>query len=243
MAVRSLPSPLLTADYSQRRYAGEQQAHSHGHVQLLYALAGRMELEVEGKPAFVDTASGVVIPAGARHSYLAQAGSMMAVVDAPPDALDQAGQPRLRRFAAPPRAWLATHASPQAMAEAHLAWVLQSPVLLQRRALDVQAITRSVQTDLAAPWPTEQLARLAHLSAQRFHVRWLELTGATPQQWLRDLRLTAASSALAAGQPLEITALRCGYGSASALAYALRRDRGVGSRVLRQQAVERINNR
>ncbi|MFC3216937.1 helix-turn-helix domain-containing protein [Comamonas sp. JC664] len=59
---------------------------------------------------------------------------------------------------------------------------------------------------------------------------WQELTGSTPQQWLRDLRLTEASQALAAGQPLETTALRCGYSTASALAYCLRRDRGVGSR-------------
>ena len=222
---------LLAPDYSVRHYEGETQAHSHAHVQILYALSGRMELEVDGKPAFVDTASGVVIPAGAAHSYLVQRGSAIAVVDAP----EQCGLAQLRRFAAPAADWLATHASPQTLAQAHLAWVLQSPLLLQRRALDVQAITVAVQAHLAGDWSTARLAALAHLSAQRFHVRWLELTGLTPQQWLRDLRLTAASAALASGQPLETTALRCGYGSASALAYALRRDRGVGSRALRKQ--------
>ena len=230
MAASNRP-PLTTPDYSVRHYSGEQQAHSHGHVQLLYALAGRMELEVDGKAAYVDTASGVVIPAGATHAYLAQHGSAIAVADVPA----QSRLSQLRRFAAPPAPWLATHASQSTVAQAYLAWVLQSPVLLQRRALDVQAITRQVQADLAADWPTGRLAALAHLSAQRFHVRWQELTGATPQQWLRDLRLDAASAALAAGQPLETTALHCGYSSASALAYALRRDRGVGSRSLRQQ--------
>ena len=228
---------LLTApDYSVRHYSGEQQAHSHGHVQLLYALAGRMELEVDGKASYVDTASGLVIPAGATHAYLAQHNSAIAVVDMPVHAgmgqLGQLGQ--LRRFAAPPAVWLATHASQSTMAQAYVAWVLQSPALLQRRALDVQAITRAVQADIAGDWPTARLAALAYLSPQRFHVRWQELTGATPQQWLRDLRLDAASAALTAGEPLETTALRCGYSSASALAYALRRDRGVGSRSLRK---------
>ena len=224
--------PLTAPDYSVRHYSGEQQAHSHGHVQLLYALAGRMELEVDGKAAYVDTASGVVIPAGATHAYLAQHSSAIAVVDVPV----QAGLGQLRRFAAPPVDWMATHASQSTVAQAYVSWVLQSPVQLQRRALDVQAITRAVQADLAGDWPTARLAALAHLSAQRFHVRWQELMGSTPQQWLRDLRLDAASAALAAGEPLETTALRCGYSSASALAYALRRDRGVGSRSLRKQA-------
>ncbi|MEG0973503.1 MAG: AraC family transcriptional regulator [Comamonas sp.] len=232
MSAASIHKPLTDPDYSIRHYSGEQQAHSHGHVQLLYALAGRMELEVDGKAAYVDTASGVVIPAGATHAYLAQHGSAIAVVDAPA----QTGLGQLRRFAAPPAPWLSTHASQSTVAQAYLAWVLQSPVLLQRRALNVQAITSAVQADLAADWPTARLAALAHLSAQRFHVRWQELTGATPQQWLRDLRLDVASAALAAGEPLETTALRCGYSSASALAYALRRDRGVGSRSLRKQA-------
>ncbi|MGE8494547.1 AraC family transcriptional regulator [Comamonas sp. JNW] len=222
---------LLAPDYSVRHYEGEQQAHSHDHVQLLYALAGRMELEVDGKAAYVDTASGVVIPAGATHAYLAQKGSALAVVDVP----DGADWAQMRRFAAPPRDWLATHASALTVAQAHVAWVQQSPALLLRRVLDVQAITAAVRADLAGDWRTPQLAALAHLSAQRFHVRWQELTGSTPQQWLRDLRLTEASQALAAGQPLETTALRCGYSTASALAYALRRDRGVGSRSLRKR--------
>ena len=226
----SSASRLHAAEYSVRHYDGEMHAHQHAHVQILYALQGRMELEVDGRAAFVDTASGIVIPAGAVHRYLAQPGSAIAVVDAP----EQPQLARLRRFAAPPPALRAAQASAQALAAAHLAWLQQAPQLLPRRSLDMRAVARAVQADLASDWPTARLAALAHLSAQRFHVRWQELSGSTPQQWLRGLRLDTATAALARGEPLETTALRCGYRSASALAYALRRDRDVGARALRK---------
>lgn len=229
-SVMSPSTRLHAAEYSVRHYDGEMHAHQHAHVQILYALQGRMELEVDGRAAFVDTASGIVIPAGAVHRYLAQPGSAIAVVDTP----DHPQLTRLQRFAAPPPKMRAIHGSPYALAAAHLAWLQQAPQLLPRRQLDVQAIARAVQADLAGDWPTSRLATLAHMSAQRFHVRWQELTGATPQHWLRSLRLDAAATALSRGEPLETTALRCGYRSASALAYALRRDRGTGARELRK---------
>lgn len=220
---------LHAAEYSVRHYDGEMHAHQHAHAQILYALQGRMELEVDGRAAFIDTASGLVIPAGAVHCYLAQPGSAIAVVDAP----DQPQLSHMRRFAAPPPALRTPECASHTMAAAHLAWLQQAPKLLQRRQLDIRSITCAVQTNLAGNWPTPRLAALAHMSAQRFHVRWQELTGTTPQQWLRSLRLDVATAALSRGEPLETTALRCGYRSASALAYALRRDRGTSARGLR----------
>ncbi len=224
-------SPPFEPSCSVRRYSGEHSAHAHDHAQILYALQGRMELEIAGRAAFVDTACGIVIPAGARHGFLAAPASRMFVIDAP----DQQGLARVRRFAVPPQ-W---RSAPEALgdAAARVAEVLQAPGVIARRGLDIARLTRAVQAALHEDWPTARLAAQCHLSAQRFHARLVELAGCTPQAWLRGLRLDQAQGLLARGVPLETAALQCGYASASALAYALKRERGVGARALRRMGL------
>ena len=222
------PHPVLDqAQASVRSYSGEHQAHAHDYAQILFALQGRMELEVAGRPSFVDCACGMVIPAGADHGYLAAPQTQVLVIDAPmAEGLD-----KLRRFAVPPALRF-----PQSSlsAAAQMALVLQAPTLLQRRGLDLLRLQQQIQAALHESWPTARLAGLMHLSVAQFHARFVELTDRTPQDWLRGLRLDAAVRQLKQGTALEATALRCGYASASALAYALRRERGVTSRQLRE---------
>ena len=221
-------SPVLVPVASVRRYSGEHTAHAHDHAQILYALHGRMELEVAGRAAFVDTACGMVVPAGVVHGYVARPGSQIFVIDAPA----QAGMDRPRRFAVPAR-WSGAAAGDGAAAE-RLQQILHAPRVLARRDVTPAALERTVCAALHEDWPTARMAALCALSTQRFHARWLELTGATPQAWLRGRRLDVAERALARGQSLDATALQVGYASASALAYALRRERGVGARALRR---------
>ena len=94
------PSLPVTLDCSLRHYGGEHPAHAHAtHAQLLYALSGRMEREVDGHSAYVDTVTGLWIPAGTRHAYLAPPGAQMLVMDvvAPPCT----ARDKLRRFQVP----------------------------------------------------------------------------------------------------------------------------------------------
>ncbi|HEY8974439.1 MAG TPA: helix-turn-helix domain-containing protein, partial [Burkholderiaceae bacterium] len=107
------------------------------------------------------------------------------------------------------------------------------PEVLARRQLDLARLEAAVDAALHEDWPTARLAALCCLSAQRFHARLLELTGRSPQAWLRALRLDEAQRLLRRGLTLEAAAARVGYATASALAHALRRDREIGARALR----------
>lgn len=221
--------PFEGPQLSVRCYSGEHQSHAHEHVQILYALHGRMELELDGHAGYVDAASGMLIPAGAAHGYLAQPGTRVQVIDVPAGM----GLERGRRFAVPAALRAPALAQRPISAAAQLALVLDAPSLLHRRTVDLAWLTAQVQAALHADWPSARLAGLCHLSVQQFHARFVELTGVAPQAWLRGLRLDAAMAQLAQGQLLETTALRCGYRTASALAYALRRERQVSARSLR----------
>ncbi|WP_066341291.1 helix-turn-helix domain-containing protein [Azohydromonas lata] len=223
----SLP-PLDHAQASLRRYAGEYPAHAHAHAQVLVGLEGCLQLELDGHAAFVDAASALIVPAGVAHAFLAETPARVLVLDAPPGpALE-----RVRRFAPPP-AWKVLPA--QALdAQAALATLQGTATLLPRRRLDLAALAAAVAAAPAQDWSTPRLAALACLSPQRFHARFVELAGQPPAAWVRARRLDAAERLLRAGLSLDAAALQVGYATASALAYALRRERGVGARGLRR---------
>jgi len=211
---------------SIRHYSGEYLGHDHDHAQIMYALDGRMELEIGGRAAFTDSSCGMVIPAGMAHTFMSPRGVRMVVIDTP----DGTGVDRLRRFAVTAACRNGIDASNAAL---QLAKVLEAPAILARRSIDLARLDTALGRALHEPWDTGRMAALYFLSPQRFHARLLELTGLSPQAYLRAHRLDTAERLLRGGTPLEATALRVGYRSASALGFTLRRERQLGARALR----------
>ena len=223
------PAPLSDATMSVRAYRGAYDSHSHSHAQVLLGMRGSLQLEVEGHLAFVDPSCGLVIPAGTRHGYLADSPAQVLVVDCDPVRITD----RLRRFALP-SAWQA--AQEAWTADSLLVKVIGAPTLQTRRRIDLAHLAATVDAELHRAWTVAELARLCRFSPQRFRARFAEITGVTPLAWVRHRQLDAAERLLRGGWSLETAALQVGYGSASALCFALRRDRGIGVRKLRARA-------
>lgn len=223
----SCVSTPLQPTASLRRYAGEYAAHAHDYAQVLVGLQGCLQLELDGRGTYVDASCALVVPAGVAHAYLADAPARVLVIDTPM----LHGLERVRRFV-PPAHWKDPR---QGFDAAALVDALgASTTVLARRPIDLAQLDAALDAELHGRWSTARLAILCRLSPQRFHPRFVELTGLTPAAYVRQRRLARAQTLLRAGLALEAVALQVGYASASALAYALRRECGVGARALRR---------
>lgn len=210
-----------------RNYCGEYATHMHSHAQIIFALDGRLELEIAGHQTFSDTSCGIIIPAGVDHAFLAPNNTRMFGFDAP----NCREADRVRRFPVTPELIALRQ---QRAAAVELEAILNLPRVLNRRGIDLDRLASEVGSALHESWPTARIARIFCLSVQRFHARLIELTGLTPQAYVRNLRLDHAEACLREGLSLDITARAVGYCSASALGFALKRDRRVGARSLRR---------
>ncbi|MDD5028085.1 MAG: AraC family transcriptional regulator [Rhodoferax sp.] len=211
-----------------RYYNGEHARHTHDYVQIMFALRGRMELELGGHCAFADTSCGMVIPAGVEHGFMTTPDTQMFVIEQS----NLAGLTKVRRFAVTSACRQAIY---QADADLLLSHVLEAPKIALRRGIDLAQLNDALDARLHEPWSTTRMGQLFFLSPQRFHSRLTELIGQTPQDYLRGRRFDAARRLLRQGMSLDATALHVGYRSASALSFALKRDRQSNARQLRKR--------
>lgn len=84
----------------------------------------------------------------------------------------------------------------------------------------------AAHADPARDWDLNDMAALARMSRARFAVRFREVIGQTPADYLTAWRIMTAQRLLKRGLQLKHVAYDVGYGSASALARAFKRKLG-----------------
>lgn len=246
------------------RHYHEQIAHSHDHAQLVFGLSGRLAFEVDGQGCEIASTSLAVVPCDAHHACASIQGSHCLVLDVPEEAwlqqrlghhfdngrrlLEKPGRLQLSPAQSQLVNWLA--ASPlddtviaQQGAALLLASLSGAHAAPAPAGLPLARLDAHIDQHCARPLEVADLARLCNLSAARFHARFLDETGRTPMEHVRQRRLQLGrelllGSNLAVGE----IAARVGYGSQSAFTAALVRELGTTPRELRRQARETHDN-
>jgi len=95
---------------------------------------------------------------------------------------------------------------------------------------------RRIEQELDAPQPLSDLADAAGLSPYHFLRTFEQLTGVTPHQYVRRMRLRTAATRLAA-EPVKVlnVALDCGFGDVSNFNHAFRAEFGMSPRRFRAE--------
>ena len=104
--------------------------------------------------------------------------------------------------------WLLDHPS-QANVNSGLLMGLSSPQL-------ARALT-AMHESPGDPWTVEQLAQASGMSRTAFAVKFKQLVGQSPAEYVANWRLTIAQTRLQEGVPLKMLASELGYSSQSAL--------------------------
>ncbi|WP_028241013.1 helix-turn-helix domain-containing protein [Stutzerimonas azotifigens] len=244
---------------SLRRYTREVIAHSHSHVQLVFGLHGRLDMEVDGHGNQVLRQMMAVIPERAHHACDSRLGSDCLVLDLPGEPwlrerLGEHADDGLRLLERP--GTLALDASQQQLVGWLAASALHDPAIAQQGAAlllttlvrerrlpppapraTLEALYHYIDRHLAHPLAVEDLALQAGLSVSRLHARFLEETGATPIAFVRQRRLQRGRELLRdTALPVGEIATQVGYASQSAFTAALVRAFGCTPRSLRREA-------
>lgn len=216
---------------SVRDYGAAPGTHVHDHFQVLWALQGALDLEVEGRGFQLEGGEAALLRPGERHDFESNRGSRCLVLDT----RDLAWERRPARPLNAERShhlamYLALSLQDGAGAASELgglllaqAWGGVPEASRARREVDWSGLTQWVLRRLAQPLTAADLADRALLSESQFRQRCVEALGCSPMQWVRTLRLERARALRAGGMSVAEIARRTGYRSPSALRVALER--------------------
>ncbi|MFC6300145.1 helix-turn-helix domain-containing protein [Pseudomonas sp. CCM 7893] len=244
--------PILTL----RHYSHDLIAHSHDHAQLVFALAGRLDFEVEGMGSEIRPQGVMVLPFSTHHACGSPDGSHCLVLDVPDEQwlvqslgahadasrrlLDQPARVALDTRQSQLVQWLANSPLDDPLiaqqGAALLLASLNGQACNEGRRLPYAAFNAHIDQHVAQPLEVADLARIANLSVARLHARFVAECGQTPMDYLRGRRLQIAHGLLRDSQlPIGEISVRVGYGSQSAFAAAMLREFGASPGALRRK--------
>lgn len=242
-----------------RSYSGQVELHDHDFHQLVLPQSGSMDIEVDGRAGKVDWSQGVVIPAGARHAFLAQKANTFLVLDVPattfcgPKNLDlstrlQADKrffpvgPEIRHLLeyASRSAPLLT-SSPQ-VAESWSTLLLSSltlppGIIPEHGQFTLARALAYIESHLDSRLSATEIARVAGTSERQLYVLFARHLNSTPFAHIATLRLNRAIDLLCE-TALSITEIahRVGYADQSALTHALKKNRDLTPATVRRSS-------
>ncbi|MBN8413657.1 AraC family transcriptional regulator [Halomonas denitrificans] len=202
------------------------QHHSHDYHQIVIALAGRADFDIEGLGGTIEPFCGCIVPANHLHYYAGTGNNRQLIVDLPHDALALTGHhhelsrlfdaPRFFTLDAPLRRYLdflvaeldhlaeegpvpALHQERLAttfLGSLHARLAADCGTNAQHRRIDLRALDRYIDDHLARRFKVADLAAFACLSETHFTERFRAQTGLSPWQYVMRRRLQASQRLL-----------------------------------------------
>lgn len=241
-----------------RSYSGEVELHEHDFHQIVLPQSGSMEIEVEGRGGKVDASQGVVISAGARHTFLANTLNSFLVLDVSTSGGEAqegtvaslarlndkrffAVRPDIRHlldYAVSTGPWLVgslTMVEP--WSRLLLCSLLQPEVARSDPGQFILARALAyIEQHLATALTVHDIARYAGTSERRLYALFGQHLNTTPFSHIANLRLNLAIDLLRQTSLSIIDiAHRTGYADQSALTHALKKARHLTPAFVRKQ--------
>lgn len=237
---------LVYAEIEQLAQGQQLEVHAHSCHELVILLRGSLEVHALEKTYAIQPGEAILIPRGEAHQETPSTDDAVVRVviginwtgydDSEPLHLHDRGG-RLHELAA----WLSVerHATFPRASEYRRALAFSAVAEFERLRFDassaIEKRTRAfIMSRLSKHISLEDMARNAGMSRHHFSRLYRRVTGRTPTEYLRSLRLERARHLIrTTPQPLKVVAAQVGLASEHHLSRLLRKSFGVGVRDLR----------